>query len=146
MRNDWITHHMLGAEHAASKSRDPSTKVGCVIVDPDMSVRSSGFNGFPRGCNDDPALYDNRETKLMRTAHAELNAIAQAAKAGTSVKGCYAVVTYPPCSQCAALLINAGIVKVICRPLPFGSKWSASFDEAKRMFNEAGVELIIVED
>lgn len=144
MTKGWIDYMMRLAEHVATKSKDVSTKVGCILVAPDMSIRSTGFNGFPRGCDDSVELYANRDIKLMRTAHAEINAIAQSAKAGTSTDGCYAVVTYPPCSQCAAALINAGIVKVICPPLPVDSKWIASFDESSRMFKEAGVELILV--
>lgn len=141
MKESWISHFMSMAELVARKSKDPSTKVGCILVAPDMSVISTGFNGFPRGCFDTPNLYENREIKIRRIAHAELNAIAQAAKNGSRTGGCIAVVTLHPCSQCTAALINAGISEVICPPIPSNTKWLDSFLEAKQMLLEAGVPI-----
>lgn len=142
MKQSWIDHFLGMARYVSTKSRDPSTKVGCVIVAPDMSVRSTGFNGFPRGCNDSQGLYENREIKLARVAHAEGNAIAQAAKSGATIDGCIAVVSLHPCSQCAALLINAGIRTVVCPMFDTESKWKDSFEMAQLMFAESGVKVI----
>lgn len=145
MKQEWIDYHMKLANLIAMKSKD-ATKVGAVIVAEDMSVRSTGFNGFPRGCLDHPALYADRETKLKRVVHAEGNAIAQAAKSGTSTNGCSLVVNFHPCSNCASLAINAGIKAVICPAPDMESKWVASFEEASRMFEEAGIEVIYTEN
>ena len=82
MKKSWRDHFLGLAQFKASKSKDPSTKCGAVIVGPDMAERALGFNGFPRGCDDSPELYADRETKLLRVVHAEANAIAQAARAG----------------------------------------------------------------
>jgi len=145
MKQGWIDHFMGLAEFKATKSKDPSTKVGAVVVGPDMAERSLGYNGFPRGTDDDSDLYDDRETKLMRTVHAEANAIAQAARAGNSINGCTMVVNFHPCSQCAAMMINAGIVRVVCPPPPEATKWKRSFFESRSLLDEAGVEVVYVE-
>ncbi len=139
MNASWIDYFMGMANYVSTKSHDPSTKVGCVLVAPDKSVRSTGFNGFPRGCDDSQSIYLDRPRKLLRTAHAEINAIAQAAKAGNRTEGCTAVVNFHPCAQCAAALINAGIVEVICPPPPADTKWKESFDEALNLLSEAGI-------
>ena len=71
--------HQHFCQHAtllARRSKDPSTQVGCVIVDPhERRAVSEGYNGFPRGCNDDPEIYQDRDVKYLRTIHAEVNAI-----------------------------------------------------------------------
>lgn len=142
MKKSWRDHFLGLAQFKASKSKDPSTKCGAVIVGPDMAERALGFNGFPRGCDDSPELYADRETKLLRVVHAEANAIAQAARAGSSTEGCTMVVNFHPCSQCAAQMINAGIIRVVCPPPDLNSKWIRSFQESARLFSEANIEVI----
>jgi dCMP deaminase len=103
--NKWDLRFLKAAEEVATWSKDPSTKVGCVIVDPELQRRTGeGFNGFPRFMSDDPALYEDRETKYSRTLHAELNAVLFSKK----TEGCTAYVTHPPCSSCALVLIQSG--------------------------------------
>src|SRR5271167_774541 len=65
----WDIYYLNMARYIATKSKDPSTKTGAVIVRPDHSVCSTGFNGFPRGMKDDAALYADREKKYSRTVH-----------------------------------------------------------------------------
>lgn len=142
MNQSWIEYFMGLAEYASIKSKDKSTKVGAVIVAPDLSVRSTGFNGFPRGTNDDDAIYLDRPRKLLRVAHAEINAIAQAAKSGTQTDGCGIVVNFHPCSQCAAAIINAGIKMVVCPPIPEQTQWKESFTEAASLLSEAGITVV----
>jgi len=71
----WIGRFVTMAAQVAEWSKDPSSQVGAVIVRPDKTIASVGFNGLPRGVNDDPARLGDRETKLLYTVHAELNAI-----------------------------------------------------------------------
>lgn len=123
----------------ASWSKDPSTKVGCVIVDEDHNLLSAGFNGFPRGVADDRRLYD-RETKLKLVVHAEANAVAAAARNGHSLKGSVAYITLPPCAQCAALLIQAGMCRVVFLSGTKPSKWEADWELAQGLLTEAGVQ------
>lgn len=105
---DWVHRWMRRAEELASWSKDPSTKVGCVLVHDRHSI-SEGFNGFPHGADDAPALYLERSLKYERTVHAEANAVAHAARYGIPTKGALAFCTFPTCPPCAGLLIQAGI-------------------------------------
>jgi dCMP deaminase len=91
----WDLRFLKAAEEVATWSKDLSTKVGCVIVDPELQRRTGeGFNGFPRFMSDAPELYEDRETKYSRTLHAELNAVLFAKK----TEGCTAYVTCANCS------------------------------------------------
>ena len=90
------------ALEVAQLSKDPRTKVGAVVIDARGAVRAVGYNGFPRGVEDDPGRYAHRETKLLLVAHAEANAIANAAAVGTPLEGCGLVVTKYPCQASKA--------------------------------------------
>ena len=67
---DWHQRFLALAAHVGSWSKDPSTKVGAVIVRNDRTIVSVGYNGFPRHCDDDPELYADRTKKYPRTVHA----------------------------------------------------------------------------
>lgn len=131
----WVERFINLAAHVATWSKDPSSQVGAVIIRPDRSVASVGFNGLPRAVSDDPARLTHRETKLLYTVHAELNAILAARE---PLHG-YSIVVYPfqPCAACAAAIIQAGISEVIC-PQSAESRWEESFKAARTMFHEAG--------
>ena len=131
----WVERFINLAAHVAGWSKD-STQVGAVIIRPDRSVASVGFNGLPRAVSDDPARLADRETKLLYTVHAELNAILAARE---PLHGC-SIVVYPfqPCAACAAAIIQAGISEVICPEVPDASRWADSFHAARTMFHEAG--------
>jgi len=104
-------YFMRLAHNVKVKSKDPSTKVGCVIVGPDNEIRSTGWNGFARGVDEPEERYE-RPTKYDFVVHAEANAIANAARAGIALRDCTAYVTHFPCKGCAGLLIQAGIKRV----------------------------------
>jgi dCMP deaminase len=109
----------------------------------DRRILSTGYNGFPVGLSDSLDLYQDREYKLAVTVHAEANAIINAAKNGAITKNCDAYVTFPPCSQCAAALIQAGVSKVICPdPADAPERWRASFKLANEMLYQSGVKLL----
>lgn len=134
---NWDDYFMGFAIHASSKSKDPSTKVGCVVVGPDGEIRATGYNGIPRGVKDLPERLE-RPAKYLWVSHAEENAVAHAARVGVSLKGCRAYVTHHPCSRCARTLIQAGVELVVVGPnvtmMP-----EAEFATAGVMFEEAGV-------
>lgn len=136
--NGWDRKFIDMALMVSSWSKDPSTKVGCVIADSDHAQLSEGFNGFPRGIADDDRLH-HRETKYRLIVHAEANAIAAAARNGHGLKGATAYVTFCPCPQCAALLIQAGIVRVVTIAGATPEHWKAECDIAQGMFKEARV-------
>jgi dCMP deaminase len=135
MNAKWTARFINLAAHVAGWSKD-STQVGAVIIRPDRSVASVGFNGLPRAVSDDPARLADRDQKLLYTVHAELNAILAARE---PLHGC-SIVVYPfqPCAQCAAAIIQAGITEVICPTVPDACRWADSFHAARTMFHEAG--------
>jgi len=136
----WDKRFLALASHIAGWSKDPSTQVGCVVVGPDREIRSTGFNGFPRGIEDSIARLENRELKYPLICHAEENAIMHAARIGISLKGCTAYVTWPPCSRCARSLIQAGVDEVVYpAESEIPERWADDFEIATSMMNEAGL-------
>lgn len=139
---DWDSRFLLLARHIAEWSKDPSTKVGCVVVGPDREIRSTGFNGFPRGIEDSVERLHDRERKYPLACHAEENAIMHAARIGVSLKGCVAYVTWPPCTRCARSFIQAGLSELVYPAhLPIPERWREDFDISNRMLNEAGLRV-----
>lgn len=137
---DWDRRFLVLAEHVGAWSKDPSTKTGCVIVRPDRTVASVGYNGFPRGVRDLLARLADRQVKYAMVVHAEANAILSAHE---RLIGCVAYTHLSPCSSCAGLIIQAGIVRVVA-PHPTASqleRWADSFNVARTMLDEAGVVL-----
>tara|TARA_B100001564_G_scaffold345785_1_gene344844 strand:+ start:455 stop:898 length:444 start_codon:yes stop_codon:yes gene_type:complete len=136
----WDVRFVKLAMHIANWSKDPSTKVGCVVVGEDREIRSTGFNGFPRGIEDDEERLLDREKKYPLICHAEENAIMHAARIGISLKGSTAYVTWPPCSRCARSLIQSGIKEIIYpTPGEIPERWQEDFDISNAMISEAGV-------
>lgn len=129
------------AELVASWSKDPSTKVGAVLVS-GRSVLGIGYNGFPKGCLDFPSIYENREEKYRRVVHAEVNALLNAQGRNKDDElSLYS--TLCPCSACAAMMINYGVRSVYC-PVPTSdqlTRWGPSFESTKSMFKEADVKM-----
>ena len=140
MSQKWDTRFVELAMHIANWSKDPSTKVGCVVVGEDREIRSTGFNGFPRGIKDDEERLLDREQKYPLICHAEENAIMHAARIGVSLKGSTAYVTWPPCSRCARSLIQSGIKEIIYpTPGEIPERWIEDFNISNGMIKEAGV-------
>lgn len=123
------------ADLVGSWSKDPSTKVGAVIVRPDRTIASVGYNGFPRGVED---VYTTRDAKLLRTVHAEANAILAAQE---PLRG-YTLYVTPlhPCANCAAYIIQSGIKEVHYRIGIRGSAWLEHYEAMKEMFEQAKVK------
>ena len=135
--NKWDANFLTLANTVSMFSKDPSTKVGAVIVDDDKRVVSIGYNGFPKGIKDDQRL-ENRELKYEMIVHAEANALLFA---NAPVKGC-TIYTWPfqPCSRCASLIIQAGIRRVVSVESK-DQKWSSNFQLAHDMMTEARIEI-----
>jgi dCMP deaminase len=143
IEDKWVARFIKLAEEVSTWSKDPSSQVGAVIVRPDRTIASVGFNGFPRGVEDCHERITNRDTKLLYTIHAEMNAILSAKEPLTG----YSLFVWPfqPCAHCAASIIQSGIKDVYC---PFNAhldsyeRWADSFKAALQMFDEAGVRVI----
>ena len=116
--------------------------MGCVVVGPDREIRSTGFNGFPRGIEDTADRLEDRARKYPLICHAEENAIMHAARIGISLKDCVAYVTWPPCTRCARSLVQAGVREVVVPAgLEIPDRWREDFDMSMAMFKEAGVSV-----
>lgn len=126
------------AQLVASWSKDPSTQVGAVLVRPDRTIISVGYNGFPRGVQDLDCRYKERETKYKLVVHAEANAILSA---GERLDNATLYCTLMPCCECAKLVIQAGIRVVIVPSLEESERYAESMKASKLMFAEAGVQL-----
>jgi dCMP deaminase len=138
---DWNDRFLNLAEHIANWSKDPSTKVGAVIVDDSRRIVSTGYNGFPRGVEDSDLRLQQREIKYEMIVHGEINAIVFA---NQNLQGC-TLYTWPfmPCSRCAGIVIQSGI-KTVVTLLNDNPRWQDSFRLTEKMFAEAGVELILL--
>jgi dCMP deaminase len=128
------------------KSKDPSTRTGCVVVDGNNRIRSMGFNGFPQGVGDEPERYADRELKYRLIAHCDENAIFSAARIGIPLDGCTMYLTGPPCSNCTKGIIQAGIRRVVWPrwnkfedDVSTRERWRTSLQSAELMAHEAGV-------
>jgi len=139
MIDKWDLRFMALAHAVASWSKDIRTKVGSVIVN-DRNPISMGFNGFPKGCNDFDKKRFEPPLKYLYTQHSESNALIQSAKNGQKTDGCTMYVTLFPCSNCAGMIVNAGIKRVVCNDKPdfnnekYGESWRITliiFEEAK---------------
>jgi dCMP deaminase len=137
--NKWDQRFLELAKLVASWSKDPSTKVGSVIVRPDRTVASVGYNGFPRGTSDAEELYNDRAVKYERVVHAECNAILNA-KEPLDGYTCY-IWPLPSCANCAATIIQSGVKRVVYTDgHPTALRFADSIDIGRQMFKEAEVE------
>lgn len=142
---NWDERFLRLALHISEWSKDPTTRVGCVIVGPSNEVRSIGFNGFPRGVNDDDSSRYDRPAKYMWTEHAERNAIYNAARIGVALENCRMYLPWFPCGDCARAIIQSGIVELIAvEPQLDHPKWGDDFRAAKVLLEEGGVKVRFV--
>ena len=141
----WDAYYLSVCKVVASRSKDPNTQVGCVIVGPSHEIRSTGYNSFPRGIRDDVPERLERPAKYLWIEHAERNAICNAARSGTSTEGCTIYVDLMPCMDCARAIVQAGIRQVVVSAERMRQYSSAYYDEHFRMvevlFGEAGVKV-----
>jgi dCMP deaminase len=125
------------AKFIASWSKDRSTKVGAVIVDHRNVLLSIGWNGFPRGLNDDIDERHERPIKYKWFEHAERNAIYNAASKGIELLDATIYIPWYPCADCARAIIQSGIVEVVVvEPDWDDERWGDDFKMVKEMFDE----------
>ena len=140
----WDRFFLGMAEYVSTASKDPSTKVGAVIVDPKNRVVGMGYNGFPRGVQDTSERLNDRTWKYPLVVHAEVNAIINA---GHRSEGCRIYVTptlMEPCAcpDCAKALVQAGIVENIYwhNDNIDQTRWKDMQKFSKTLFDEGGVK------
>ena len=131
---------MMIARDVSTRATCERRSVGAVSV-LDRRILTTGYNGAPRGlehCVNPVAEWPQgclMHGHCVRTVHAEQNAILQGALNGVSLRGASMYVTCQPCNNCAKMLINAGIVKIV-----FDGDYPDDF--AMELFRESGMEVI----
>ena len=141
MNEKWDLRFLDLAEFYSTWSKDPSTQFGGVIVRPDRSVVSLGYNGFARGIADTERRLNNRELKYSLVIHCEMNAVLNA---HGPVNGCTLYI-YPflTCDRCSVHMIQAGIITVIAPAIPddpeLRKRWEGPILRAKANYKEARV-------
>lgn len=135
----WDLRFLALADQIATWSKDPARGVGAVIVSPARQIVATGFNGLPRGIADLPERLE-RPAKYDYVCHAELNAIVQCARNGTSPLACTLYTSFSPCVQCTLAIVQAGIARVVTwEPVEGDAHWRESIAKATAVLREAAV-------
>lgn len=153
---DWNEYYFSLLDVVKTKSKDPSTQVGSVIVGKNHEVRSLGFNGFPRGVRDKiedvPERFE-RPTKYAFFEHSERNNIYNAARLGIPLEGCTIYVPWIPCCDCARAIIQCGISRIVIDGRDFEKtksyweeRWGESMNYSLLMIQESGTILEYYKD
>lgn len=135
---DWDSYFMSIAELVSSRSSDPNTKHGCVLVDKNNRVLSTGYNGPVRGYPNDKVDY-SRPNKYQWMIHAEDNAVLFAK---CDLEGATAYITGHPCTPCFRRLVQAGVKRIV-----YGTRMSAcltdyEFKVCKQISDELKIKMI----
>lgn len=138
----WDMRFLGMAEFVSSWSKDPSTKVGAVITNGDKKIVSLGYNGLPQWVSDNNEILNNREEKYKFIIHAEVNAILQANTSSCDLLG-GTIYTYPflTCPQCAAMVIQAGIMRVVSYKC-VEERWKDRINDSIKLLNMADIEIV----
>lgn len=147
IRLSWDEYFMEIARSVAKRATCDRGRSGCVIAR-DKQILVTGYVGSPVGlphCDEvghqmkSTIHEDGSQTQhCVRTAHAEQNAIVQAAKLGIAINGATMYCRMTPCAVCAKMIINAGIKRVVCEKMYHASK------DTEEMFKMAGIELKVL--
>jgi dCMP deaminase len=147
-QESWDDYFFKLVEVIKSKSKDRSTQVGCIVVSPSHAPLSTGYNGFPRGVNDDVDERHERPAKYKWMEHAERNAIYNAVREGIQLEGGVIYQSWIPCTDCARAIIQSGIKEVVLDGRGYEEKkayweerWKEDCDISKEMLREAGVAI-----
>lgn len=145
----WDKRFMEIAAVVSTWSKDPSSKIGAVVVNDERRILATGYNGFPRGIEDTEERLNDRHEKYPRIIHAEMNVLMNALYNGVTVKGATLYVYgLPVCPDCTKNVIQSGIKRVV---IPTDKtekgKWEAVWNtESLPMFQEAGVTVTVLND
>lgn len=148
-RNDrqarWDRRFLALAQYIAQWSKDPSTQVGAVLIRPNNSIASTGYNGFPPGHDDSPELYADREYKYRHVTHAERNAINFLASTEDDLR---LYTSFPCCPDCMAAAGEAGVVRVVFPPVDYKrrdanwiTEWDRRIDESLAVAGRYNIEV-----
>ena len=142
----WDRRYLGLAKYIAEWSKDPSTKVGAVIVDRRNRIVSLGFNGFPQVVPDYKRYLQDRKEKYLRTIHAEVNAILFSNR---SLNG-HTIYTWPfaPCANCMNTIVQSGITRVVSLHIDEErrQRWESSLKVSYDIADLAGIDLVLYEE
>lgn len=138
----WDRRWIDNAAFYAAWSKDPNTKVGCVIVRPNRTLASHGYNGLPQAVEDAPKLLADKARKLECVIHAEENALLWS---NEPLDG-YSVYVWGKaiCARCAAKLIQKRVGRVVSPWIEPGSTWRESAELAFELFASARTPIEVV--
>ena len=138
-------YYELAKYQAQLFSKDPNTQVAAIIIAPDsFQILSTGFNGLCRKVAETPERW-TRPAKYIWCCHAEMNAVANAARSGVKIEGAICVVTMFPCVECCKILIQSGIYTIVSpQPDMSSERWAKDFALSKSMFEEVNMQIIYV--
>jgi dCMP deaminase len=149
---EWDVYFIKMARLASTRSKDQSSKFGCVITGQGNEPLTMGYNGLPRGIEYDDEKQE-RPNKYIWFEHAERNAIFNAARVGTPLAGATAYISGTPCPSCARALIQAGIVRVVVpenqtgnTEEPDSSNWRDDLGATYKMLGKAGIAFEVIKD
>ena len=147
---NWDTYFENLLPHIASKSKD-TTKTSAIIVGQSNEIRSTGYNGFPRGFDDNDEAKFLRPEKYLWTEHSERNAIYNGARMGTVLNDCIIYVSHFPCIDCARAIVQSGIKRVVLSDKNLEAfsdvnhKYYGDAERIQLLFNVCGIKLDIYE-
>lgn len=144
----WDRRFFSVCDLVSSWSEERGRKVGAVIVGPANDIRSTGYNGLPRGINADVERRHQKSEgeKYFWFEHAERNAIYNAARSGTSIEGCTLYSSLFPCADCVRAIIQSGIAHLkTYSPPQSDPTFARSFEVSSEMLAEAGVRVSFFE-
>lgn len=141
--SNWDNKFIDLANFVKTWSKDKSTQTSAVIIDPESnSILSIGYNGFPRGVNDQVEERYDRPLKYKYTEHAERNAIYNAARNGIKLKGSVMYLQWYPCCDCARAIIQSGISTLFCgKPNFDDERWGEDFKITEVLLREGGIQV-----
>ncbi len=136
------------AYNFSTKSKDPSTQTGAIIISPNNVLIGVGYNHLPERFNDDPKVWNDRNLKLEHVIHAEVATINNALSKGYSTEGTTMYMPWVPCTPCAEAIVNAGIVEYVNHQAMVDKtpeNWRESTQNALKVLEEAGVKYRTIE-
>ncbi len=140
MHISWDEYFMGVALLSAKRSKDPNTQVGACLVNEDKRIIGIGYNGFPRGCEDDVFPWGKTDpnqinTKYPYVVHAEANAILNSS---ANLKGSTLYVSLFHCNECSKLIIQSGISHIVYMSDKYRNDTSTV--ASRRMLDAAGID------
>lgn len=141
-RPTWDEFFLGLAQYYKTRSKDPSTKVGSVIVRPNHTVAGMGYNGFPRQMPDNPEFLTDRTKKYPRMVHAEINALGTVLDQNLTGFVCYS--TFMPCDRCFLQTASRGVHRFVF-PTPTASeleRWGDAFKLTRELAADMNIPLI----